>query len=261
MARPSVACVLVLLAVAAREGRADEGPHGWDGRVFVSVSGGFQAARGSATYSDAQVVFREEASAEARLSPRGAPALEVGGGVRVFGPVGLGLTLSAAHAKQVTTLSATVPHPLLFRRPATATAVDSRHRSEVALHIQALARIRAGRTLSLGLAAGPSRFHVRQPLAADAELEPTLNPDRSFTIAMPTVLFDSVSASAWGFHAGADATLRVAENVSIGAVARYSRAVVHVENALRATRTGDRARTVPLELGGLSVTGGLKLWF
>jgi len=261
VARPPLTCLLVLLALAGREAGAEDPTHGWDGRVFASVGGGYQAARGSATYGDAQVVFQEEATAEARLSPRGAPALEVGGGVRVLGPVGLGLTLSTVQAKQVTTLSATVPHPLLFRRPATATAVDSRNRSEVALHIQALARIRAGRRLSLGLAGGPSRFHVRQPLAADAELEPTLNADLGFTIAMPTVLFDTVSASVWGFHAGADATLRVSQNVSIGAIARYSRAVVHVENALRAARTGDSARTVPLELGGLSVTGGLKFWF
>jgi hypothetical protein len=253
--------MLALAAVAARESGAEDRSHGWDGRVFLAVSGGYQPTRGSLAYGDTQTVFEEEASAQARLTQHGAPALDVSGGVRVFGPLGLGGTLSTVHARQSTTLTVIVPHPTLFGRPATATAVDSRQRNEVALHLQAILMVPVGQKLRLGLFGGPSRFWVRQPLASDAELEPTLNPDQSFVLTAPTLLYERASASAWGFHAGADVTLRVSRNVGLAGLARYSRGVAHAQNALRAARIGDVAKTVELELGGLSITGGLKLWF
>jgi len=261
VARQSLLWILVLVVLTGREGRAEDTSHGWDGGVFLTVSGGYHTASRAFAYGDTQTVFQEEASAQARITQNGAPALDVGGGVRLFGPLGIGATLSTVHAKQITALTVTVPHPLLFDRPATATAVDSRQRNEVVLHLQAIVMAQVGRKLRLGLFGGPSRFWIHQALADDAELEPTLNSDLSFVVAIPTVLYNTVNASAWGFHAGAELNLRVSRNVSIGGLARYSRGIAHVENALFAARTRNEGKTVEVELGGLSVTGGLKLWF
>ncbi len=223
MARQSLLWILVLVVLTGREGRAEDTSHGWDGGVFLTVSGGYHTASRAFAYGDTQTVFQEEASAQARITQNGAPALDVGGGVRLFGPLGIGATLSTVHAKQITALTVT--------------------------------------ELRLGLFGGPSRFWIHQALADDAELEPTLNSDLSFVVAIPTVLYNTVNASAWGFHAGAELNLRVSRNVSIGGLARYSRGIAHVENALFAARTRNEGKTVEVELGGLSVTGGLKLWF
>jgi hypothetical protein len=253
--------MLALVALAGREGRAEDRSHGWDGRVFLGINGGYNPATGALAYGDSQTVFGEEASARATLTGHRAPALDVGGGVRLLGPFGIGATVSAAHAKQNTTLTVAVPHPLFFNRPATATAADSRHRNEVALHLQAIVMAPLGRKLRLSLFGGPSRFWVHQPLPSDVELEPTLHDDLSFTIAMPTMAYETVRASAWGFHAGGELTFLVSRNVSIGALTRYSRGIAHAQNALVATRTSNEQRTLELELGGLAVTGGLTLWF
>jgi hypothetical protein len=262
MAPRSVVWMLAFAVVAGREGSAEDRWHGWDGRVYLTIDGGYQPARGAFAYGDSQTVFQEKATAQAKVTPRGAAAIDAGGGVRLFGPVGIGATLSTVHATQSTSLTINVPHPLLFRHDATATAVDSRSRRETALHLHAILMTAMGRKLRLGLFGGPSRFWVQQPLAADVELEPTFNPeDLSFVIALPTVLYKTARGSAWGFHAGADLAVRVSNNVGIAGLVRYSRGTIHIENALRATRMADQGKTVALELGGFSVTGGLKLWF
>ncbi|HLQ23253.1 MAG TPA: hypothetical protein VK132_08595, partial [Gemmatimonadales bacterium] len=114
MARQSLLWILVLVVLTGREGRAEDTSHGWDGGVFLTVSGGYHTASRAFAYGDTQTVFQEEASAQARITQNGAPALDVGGGVRLFGPLGIGATLSTVHAKQITALTVTVPHPLLF---------------------------------------------------------------------------------------------------------------------------------------------------
>jgi hypothetical protein len=97
-------------------------------------------------------------------------------------------------------------------------------------------------------------------MVRDAELAPTLLPDLSFTLSLPKLRGETANPSAWGFHAGADLTFRLSKNVGIGGLVRYSHATIHLENALTAQRTGDAGKTVPMNLGGLQVTGGLKFW-
>lgn len=255
-------CVLALMAVAAgRAARAEERSNGWDGRVFLSVGGGFQPANGGFSYRDTQTVFQEEASAQARFTAKGAPALEVGGGVRLGGHFGIGATLSAARETQPMTLTVTVPHPLFFNRPVTGSAAGSSAHDELALHLQAIFMTRLGPRLRLGLSGGPSLFWLKQEMVADADLEPTLLPDLSFTLAVPALDTRTVDVSAWGFHAGAELTVQAAKHVGFSGLVRYSRATARVENALAGTRTGTSGEGVSVRMGGLSAIGGLKLWF
>jgi hypothetical protein len=258
----AVAWVLGMASLAAgRDARADAPNQGWDGRVFLGVNGGYRPASGSFGYRDTQTVFQEEASAQASFARRGAPAFEIGGGVRLWGHLGIGATLSAIHENQPTTLSVTVPHPVFFNRPATGSAADSSSHNELALHLQAVFMAPMGRKLRLGVFGGPSRFWLHQQMVNDADLQPTLLPDLSFTLSVPTLRGEIANVSAWGFHAGADLTMRLSKNVGIGGVVRYSHATAYVENALAAARTGDGGKTVPIRLGGLQATGGLRFWF
>jgi hypothetical protein len=251
----------MLSLAAGPPAHAEDGPTpGWDGRVFVSVNGGYRWASGSFGYRDTQTVFQEEASAQATFVRRGAPALDFAAGLRLWRHLGIGATLSALHENQPTTLSITVPHPVFFNRAATGNAADSSSHNELTLHLQALFIAPVGRRLRLGLFGGPSRFWLRQQMVQDAELAPTLLPDFSFTLSLPKLLGETARPSAWGFHAGADLTFRVSKNVGIGGLVRYSHATIHLENALTARRTGDAGKTVPMNLGGLQVTGGLKFW-
>lgn len=255
-------CVLALMAaVADQDARAEERSNGWDGRVFLSVGGGYQPASGGFDYRDTQTFFQEEASAQARFAPKGAPALEVGGGVRLGGRFGIGATLSAIRKHQPTTLTVVVPHPLFFNRSVTGSAAASSSHDELALHLQGIFLMPLGRRLRLGLSGGPSYFWLQQQLVTDADLEPTLLPDLSFTLAVPALHTRTVSQSAWGFHAGAELTVQAAKHVGFSGLVRYSRATASVENALAGTRTGTSREGVSVRMGGLSAIGGLKLWF
>jgi len=257
-----VAWALGVVSLAAgQQARAEGEPaRGWDGRVFLSIDGGYRGASGSFGYRDTQTVFQEEASAQATFVRRGAPALEFAVGLRLWRNLGIGAALSALHEDQPTALRITVPHPVFFNRPATGSATDSSSHNELALHLQAVLIAPVGRRLRVGLFGGPSRFWLHQQMVADAELAPTLLSDSSFTLSLPKLRGDTANPSAWGFHAGADLTFRISKRVGIGGLVRYSHATTHLANALTARRGGDAGTTVPMTLGGLQVTGGLKFW-
>lgn len=149
---------------------------------------------------------------------------------------------------------------MFFNRPATGHATDSSSHNELALHLQAVFIAPLGRRLRVGLFGGSSRFWLHQQMVADAELAPTLLPDLSFTLTLPTLRGETASPSAWGYHAGADLTFRISKRVGIGGLVRYSHAITHLANVLMARREGYAGTTVPMNLGGLQVTGGLKFW-
>ena len=247
--------------LAASEGRGEDGAgQGWDGRVFITLAGGYGLGSGGFSYRDSQVVFLEEASAEARVTGHGGPAVDVGCGVRLAGRFGVGVTLSRIRQTQPATVSLSVPHPLLYNHPASATATESIDHKEVALHYQAIYRVPMGKKLRLGAFAGPTHFDLHQPLVKDVGLDPSLS-GLTYSLGTPTILTTDKTTSAWGFNAGVDVTVRFSRFFGIGALARYSRASVHLENALKTTRTGVVDKTVSVHMGGLQVEGGLRLQF
>jgi hypothetical protein len=250
----------VLVAATGSRARAEERPTGWDGRVFLSVGGGYHPGGDGFSYRDTQTVFQEEASAQARYDPRGGPSLDVGTGVRIGGHFGIGATLSSARGNQQATFDVVVPHPLFFNRPATASSETRATRNETALHLQAIFLMPLGKGLRLGVFGGPTRFWRHQELVYDAELEPTLLSDQSFTLSVPKLRTLNVDTSGWGFHAGTELTVRMAKHLGFSGVFRYSHATGHLENPLTRTRTG-AGDAVSIDLGGFSATGSLKLWF
>jgi hypothetical protein len=230
-------------------------------RVFVSLSAGFQAAPQTLSYRDTDQVFLEEASADARLPGKSAASYDASASVRLVRNLGLGAAVTRFSEEQQAIATLTMPHPLFFNRHGVGTIDRPTEREETAIHLHAVYLPALGDRWRVALMAGPSRFHASQELVSDFRGDLNLNPDLSLRVDLNDIIKKRVEDTAWGYNVGADVMYFFSRNAGLGAVARYSRASVEVENAFETTRTEVARPSVTMDLGGLSVTGGLRIRF
>ena len=236
----------------------------WDGRGFVTISGGLQAL--TSDFSD-NVVFtkfgglytevvsgsaaQEPASFESGYRFKTGPLFDASGGVRVWRNFGLGVGVSRFSRADEASVSAQVPHPLFFNRDRSITGTSSPlTRGEIAVHLQAVAVVPASRSLTVMVFGGPTFFNVTQHLVADvrfAHSYPFETAAFSETVTRPE------SSSKVGFHAGADVAYYFSDTVGVGWLVRFSRATIALPSA------NDGMVSIPA--GGLHTAGGLRVRF
>jgi hypothetical protein len=181
------------------------------------------------------VVFGENATIGATYPEpgraRGLP-IDLGGGFMIQPFLGVGATLSRTRYEHVVGLSATIPHPLFFNRPATASGVNDGALTarEQALHLSvAFVPIRRDR-VEVRVIGGPSFFSYTADMVetvlytqAFGEITP------SNTVAIAGSATRDTDGSGIGFHAGGDVTYFLNHVVGLGIGARYSRGVVTLD--------------------------------
>ena len=235
-----------------------------DGRAFISVNGGLQAMTRNFSeniaFPESGGVYREvlsgaaaheQARFESAYRFKTAMLFDVSGGVRVARHFGLGVGVSRFGIEDTARVSAQVPHPLFFDRDRSISgASPPLTRSERAIHLQALAIVPAGRSVTVTVFGGPTVFNVTQHLVTDVR----------FTHEYPydTAAFSSTDTrrefgTTLGFHLGADVAYYFSAIAGIGGLIRYSRATAELPSA------GDGA--LDIEVGGLHTVGGLRLRF
>ena len=94
-------------------------------------------------------------------------------------------------------------------------------------------------------------FDVEQTLVSDILFEETYPYDTATFSSAPTVLR---SVTAVGFHTGVDLATYLTPTVGVGALVRFSRAMVDLARP-------DGGGMLAVETGGLHVGGGLRLRF
>jgi hypothetical protein len=195
-------------------------------------------------------------------------AYDVGGGlVRRLGghwKLGLGLAVSRAQDNTAATVSLTLPHPIVFYRPGTAasTTDEKLERRETGAHIQAVLETGSG-PVAVRLFAGPSYIRLAHTLVSDVQIGETLDlsPQLPYAVSITGVETSEATASAWGYHAGADVGVFFSRHVGVGGLVRYSRATAKLPNALQTAIDGSSDANSEETLGGLSIGGGLRLRF
>ena len=156
-------------------------------------------------------------------------------------------SLSATHDA---TLDISVPHPLLFNRPRTAsTDIDALDYSERALHFDIAYRI-AVPPVEIDLFVGPSIFFAKTELIDQGTTDSQYPFDELSLTAVSRVTLDE---SALGFNAGAGVTYYMTEAVGVSFVTRFSQA------GLEAMREG--GEPVAFDAGGFRVGGGIRIKF
>ena len=236
----------------------------WDGQGFIRINGGIQALTSDfsteAVFTTFGGVYSESVSGSAAQEPSSFQAgyrfktgllFDGGGGVRVWRNLGVGLGVSRFSHRSEASVSGVTPHPLFFNRNRSiAGASDPLERSEVAVHLQALAVLQPSRSVTVTVFGGPSFFNVTQYLVSDVR----------FTHSYPfdTAAFSNASTTRElnakvGFNAGADVAYYFTDTVGVGWLVRFSRATLELPSA------DDGIVSIPA--GGLHTAGGLRVRF
>lgn len=255
---------------AQSESGTDEGKQ-WKGRVFVNVNGGYQLGSSGFGYVHTDMFLFEEQTGEANFDGKGGPVLDVRGGVRLVGNFGAGLTYSHYRADQTADLTASIPNPftaLFGFGPSPMVdelSVADLGREEEVLHIQAIYMFPVTRQLQVAVFGGPSYFRCKQDLIRNymANLLGDDLFDLSIELQNPRDRGDieTEKASTWGYNLGTDVSYLFNDHIGVGMMVRYSGASIDFENPIDRYEERSSPTTFPVDLGGLQVTGGLRLRF
>lgn len=216
------------------------------GRVSASINFGAQASSGDFTQRLTPTIYNELASVDIAQDYESGPLFDIGGGVTLFGNIGVGLAYSRTSGDGVAAVAAQIPNQLFFDQPRGASAsADGLKHTENAVHLQVFYRFAASPKLDVTVGVGPTFFSIKQELIDGIDVtEPT-----------PTISPRVVesSESAVGVNVSADLTYMVTKNIGAGVLLRYAGG-----SADFGTPSGS---SVSLDAGGFQFAGGLRVRF
>lgn len=249
----TVAMLSVVPAAAQNTATQNAGPgpgplqHG-----FAHVNFGAQSQNNDIAESGGFAAYGENGTFEAAQSFDGGQFFDIGGGVRVWEGLSLGLTFSKrAKETSAAQLTAGVPDLLLtdVLRPASGEVGGLEHRQQ-AIHLHAHWRIPVTEEFDVALFAGPSFFSVKQDTIDSIQFA-EVGGDFS-TVNLTGAGITRHSESATGFNIGLDGSYMFTRYVGAGLVLRFSRASVDLPVA---------GGTATIDAGGFDAAAGLRLRF
>ena len=233
-----------LLVAAASPVRAQTAP---PERGYITASADLLVAGTGFGDEIHPIEFGEPATIDTSYRVGFAPGFAVGGGVRVWRRLAVGVEVGRVSHANDASVSAQVPHPLLFNTPrsvsGTATGLD---RAELAVHLLVSWVAPLSTRWQLAVSGGPSWITVDQDLVTDVTVNQTYPYD---TATFAGVVTQQASKGHIGVNAGVEAAYLATPHVGLAIGARYA----HAHVPLTATAATDA--------GGAHVTAGLRLRF
>jgi hypothetical protein len=232
-------------------------------RVWIDVNVGVAVAADDAFSMDVtRRLFAEPADFGADYSlPRGA-SFDVGGGFMITPVFGVGVSLMGQAHEEEAILSARIPHPTFGNVYASDDALtdDVMQRSEGSVNLQAMIVAAQTDRFRFRVFGGPTYFRIEQDAITNIRFNQVFrNQPPSNSIEITEFDFERIEGNAWGFHAGADASVFFNRIIGVGGFAKFSRASLDLEDTL-ATAVGEDD-VVSVKAGGFQVGGGLRLKF
>lgn len=220
-------------------------------RGVLSAGAVWQPVTSSFTDRRTETVFRETATTTGEYDLDGGVGVDVGGVIRVWGNLGVGLAVTAMPRPGNAALSVSSPHPFFFNRPRTATAeISNADRTETGVHLSAAYHIVGGRRWRVTFFGGPSVYTLSQTVV-DTLVVTDVYPYDTITAAIGQT--SDQSERAIGFHVGGDVSWYFSRRVGLGALVRYANAEVKTS-----INGGD---DVTLKAGGAQIGLGLRFRF
>ncbi len=218
---------------------------------WVSFNGATQATATTFTDNVGFIEFHEDADFDADYAVGTGAVFDGGAGVRLANGIGFGVAVSRFERLDPVSLDARIPHPFFFGRPRSLSGSEpDLTRLETAVHVEVRWFESVSDTVELAVFGGPTLFNVRQDLVTAIGYDHAYPYDAASLASATT---EAASASAIGFHAGADVGFFFSETVGVGALIRYSGGSVDLP--------GEGESMVPVDTGGFHVGGGLRLRF
>ncbi len=252
MRRPSCqllwpAAVLVLTTAAA-PAAAQSRPQP---RVEISVNAGAQT--GASTFTESDSIPSnggETATATVNHDVKTAFGFDAGGAVRIAPQLWVGVQYAMADMKASASVTASIPHPLLFNAPRSVQGtIDNVEHNEQNVHVDLMYALPVG-GVDIRVMAGPTFFNLKQDFVSGITVAETY-PFDTATFASATT--KKLSGTAVGFNAGVDISRAVARQVAIGGLVRYSQGDVKFEDATIGHQT--------VKAGGIEAAAGIRFRF
>lgn len=221
-------------------------------RGIVSINAGVQTSTVSFAEPTTMPIYLETATFNPTYKINSGKSYDLGIGVRIAGPIGVGAGVSSFTKSDPATVTGSIPHPFFYNTPRTIGGdTGGLERAEMNAHLDVMAFVPAGGRVSAAVFAGPTWFSVSQEVATTVSITESYPYDSAV---FGTAATTKVKKTQVGYNAGVDVTVRLAKAVGVGALIRYSRATVElgVANASGNTKS---------DAGGLQASGGLRLIF
>ncbi len=185
-------------------------------KVFAGLSFGNQTKARTFTTSGSQPLYDETASFESQVGIGSESLLDISGGVRVWKNVAVGLGWSSYSDTSTGTMTASIPDPLFFDTPHSAsTTVEGLEHKETQIHVSLYWLQPLTDKLDVALYGGPTFFSVKQDVLTGITV-----PTGGTTISAVTTT--TIDESATGLHVGLDIRYLIIKNAGVGAFARYT---------------------------------------
>ena len=222
----------------------------WEDRAFVNVNLGFQLTGRQFGQTLTPIIYDERASVvTTHVVDGGLMPLDVGGGLRIWRSLGVGAAYTHFSATESATVNASVPHPILFNRPRSASVLVPLNHVESAIHLQAVWVLPITERLDVAFSGGPSLMTVKQDLVSGIEIA-----EESPTFATVTIAKVAIAPQDQhivGFNGGADVTYFLTPVIGVGLTVRYV--------AGSAGLSQSDGNTVTLDMGGFQLGVGARV--
>ncbi len=249
MTRATPICVALAVTLGSSSARAQSAA-GTD-RGYVRADGEFRVATTSVSGVAHPIDFAEPADINTSYEVKPAPGVDIGGGVRVWRALAVGVDVTFSSTSGSGAVSAQVPHPFFFGRPRSVSgSVSGLTREETAVHAQAVWMLPVSARWLVAVSGGPSLFRVRQDVVQNVTVTQSFPYD---TATYAGAVTERPSRTRIGFNVGAECTYRLARHVGADVSARFSRARV----SLPSSQEG----SVTVTAGGVHVGAGIRFGF
>jgi hypothetical protein len=222
---------------------------GWSGPLRVSVNVGGQVTGTTLDQSFTLTRIFEPMTVTASIEAKRATVIDAGAAYKLAGGFAVAYAYTSTTHTATADVSAQVPHPFFFNRPRSISGTAQIPEDGSANHISAAYIVPAG-LVEVTLLGGPTFFSIKQTLVTDVTYMEEYPYDTATFSSAPTTL---VKENVTGYHVGADVAVKFARHIGAGALLRFSRAST--------TLTAAAGNTVKYEVGGLQISGGLRLAF
>ncbi len=258
--------VVMLVVLAAVPARAQDRDRGW---AQLSLGGAFSTA-GEETRRFEGRYFGEPFIDQADYpAPKATWTFDVGAGAWITERLGVGVSAGRTSREYDVPVFITVPNPSRPNAAATARAVTPLFdRVETEVHVSAAWALVSRDRVRLRVFAGPTFFKYSDVLTYGLEAN-QVTAGGGNVVTISSIDAQPFSASTVGVHMGLDGAYFFSEHVGVGAMARFSRGSVDLDepepapattplsNSFVPTHTGDGA----VGVGGFVLGVGLRLRF
>ena len=221
--------------------------------AYVNINFGIQGQSQEFPVSGSFPLYDEEARFDVLHEVEGGGLFDIGGGMRVWEDLSVGLAYTTRFTDtQDGTVATQVPSPIFVDafRSATAAAAGLEH-SERALHFQAVWRMPVTEEFDVSVFFGPSIFTVRRDVVESITVTEAEGDFSAVNISGVTTR--EVSDRAAGVNLGLDGTYMLTPQLGGGLQLRFTRGSIHLPLA-----SGEEAQ---LDAGGFEFAAGLRVRF